>query len=109
MAPKNRNPIVSAAIDAARREIVVAGASRDGTGVARCEAVIAIVCAMRDASPEDSARRETLQAEYGNAVETLFFCSIHDRYARGEIDMVGYREALDAGRASLAISKAEGR
>lgn len=95
---KGKNLLVDAAVEAARKQIVEAGTMRDGTGVARCHAVIAIICAMRDAAPDGSASCGALQDVYSSAINTSFFCSIHDQFARGEIDVDGYRAALTAAR-----------
>lgn len=102
MTHQNRNPLVTAAVDAAQQELATAGAMRDGTSVARCRAVIAIICAMRDVSPDGSARRETLQDLYSRAAETTYFCAIHDQYARREITWEAYTEALKEARESYA-------
>lgn len=96
---KNRNPVLNAGLDAISSVLADAGTRRDGSGVARCEGAIKILCAMRDALNDDQGtRRAEFQEIYGRALETVFFCKIHDQFAKGEIDMEAYRIALEGGR-----------
>ena len=99
MSNRNRNPVLNASLAAINSVIIDAGTRRDGTGVARCESAITILCAMRDElKDEQAARRAEVTEIFGRALETAFFAKIHDQFADGEINMEAYRIALEDGR-----------
>lgn len=99
MSHQNRNPVLNAGLNAIRAVLADAAGRRDGTASVVCDAAIKILCEMRKhLKDEQTARRAEFAAIYEDGLRIRFFATIHDQYARKEIDWEGYRAALESAR-----------